>query len=140
MALRASCAWQTTTQKHGFSAERHMPAHPRRSTATPTRRRSSTRSWAQQVGLYKIFVYSKLLRTNQPSVHSPRPPALPTLVEYYCTIIRQYTTHLPTSRLHAIHHTVLVITISCKGQATGRSWAAHDNTLINTQSSGDLCD
>jgi len=59
---------------------------------------------------------SRLLRTNQPSLHSSRPPALPTLVQYYSTIIRQYTTPLPTSRLYAIHHTILVIPISCKGQ------------------------
>jgi len=60
---------------------------------------------------------SRLLRTNQPSFDSPRPPALPTLVQYYCTILGQYTTPLPTSRLYAIHHKILVIAISCKGQA-----------------------
>ena len=46
----------------------------------------------------------------------PRPRALPTLVQYYCTIIGQYTTPLPTSRVYAIHHTILVISISCKGE------------------------
>jgi len=46
----------------------------------------------------------------------PRPPALPTLLQYYCTFIGQYKTPLPTSCLYAIHHTVLVITISCEGQ------------------------
>ena len=49
----------------------------------------------------------------------PRPSALPSLVQYYCTIIRQYTTPLPTSRLYAEHHTILVITILCKGQLWG---------------------
>jgi len=33
----------------------------------------------------------RLLRMIQPSFHSPRPPALPTLVQYYCTSIAQYT-------------------------------------------------
>jgi len=47
---------------------------------------------------------------------APRPPARPTLVQYYCTMIGPYTTPLPTSRLYAIHHTILAITISCKGQ------------------------
>ena len=56
------------------------------------------------------------LCTNQPSVDSPRPPALRTLVQYYCTIIGQYTTPPLNSRLDAMHHTILVITISCKGQ------------------------
>jgi len=59
---------------------------------------------------------SRLLCTNQPSVHPSCPPALPTLVQYYCTTIGQYMTLLPTSRVYAIHHTILVITISCKGQ------------------------
>jgi len=59
---------------------------------------------------------SRLLCKKQPSIHSPRLPALPTLVQYYCTIIGQYTTPLPTSRVYALHHTILVITISCQGQ------------------------
>ena len=63
----------------------------------------------------------RLLRTNQSSFHVPRPPALPTLVQYYCTIIGQYTSSLSDSRLYAIHQTILAITISCKGQAAGRS-------------------
>jgi len=62
---------------------------------------------------------SRLLCTNRLSYHSPRPPALPTLVQYYCTTIGQYTTPLPTSRLYTIHHTRLVMTISCEGQ---RGW------------------
>jgi len=75
----------------------------------------------QPISLYKIFVTSRLLCTNQPSFRSRRPPALLTLVQYYCTILGQYTTSIPTSRLYAKHHTVLVITISCKGQKpTGR--------------------
>jgi len=44
-----------------------------------------------------------LLCTNQPCFHSPRPPALPTLMQYHCTIIGQYTTPLPTPRLYAMH-------------------------------------
>ena len=62
---------------------------------------------------------SRLLCKTQPSVHSPRLPALPTLVQYYCNIIGQYTPLLPTSRVYALHHTILVITISCKGQVGG---------------------
>jgi len=57
-----------------------------------------------------------LVCRNQPSFQSPGPPALPILVQYYCTINGQYTTPLPTSRVYALHHTILVITISCKGQ------------------------
>ena len=58
---------------------------------------------------------ARLLCTKQPSFHPRRPPALPTLVQYYCTV-GQYTTPHPDCCLSAIHHTILVITISCKGQ------------------------
>jgi len=49
---------------------------------------------------------SRLLCTNQPSFYSRRLPVLPNLVQYYCTIIGQYTTPLPTSHLYAIHHAI----------------------------------
>jgi len=62
---------------------------------------------------------SRLLCTNQLSFHAPRSAALPTLVQYYCTMIGRYKTPLPTSRLYTIHHTILAITISCKGQLSG---------------------
>ena len=64
-----------------------------------------------QFGLYKIFVNVEAAVHKSTILSFPRPPALPTLVQYYRTIIGQYTTPLPTSRLYAIHHTVLVITI-----------------------------
>ena len=60
-------------------------------------------------------------RINHP-FHPPGPPALPILVQYYCTIIGQYKTPFPTSCLYAIYHTILVIPISCKGQ--GPTFAA----------------
>jgi len=82
--------------------------------AQPRRRRRG------RVGHPFVFTrYSftpRLFCTNQPDLHPPRPPTMPTLVQYYCTIIGQYTTPLPTSRLYSIHHARLVITISCKGQ------------------------
>jgi len=54
-------------------------------------------------------------RINHPFI-PPRPPAWPTLVQYYCTIVTQHKTPFPTSRLYAMHHTILVTTISCNGQ------------------------
>jgi len=70
-------------------------------------------------------------RINHPFT-PPRPPALPTLVQYSCTIIGQYTTPLPTSRLYAIHHAILVIAISCEGQPlphhSSRPGAVHTDT------------
>jgi len=43
-------------------------------------------------------------------------PSFPALLQYYHTSITQYTTPLTTSRLYAIHHTILARTISCKGR------------------------
>ena len=53
--------------------------------------------------------------TNQSSVLSSGPPALPTLLQYYCTSIGQYTTPHPNPLVYAIHHTILAMAISCKG-------------------------
>jgi len=50
---------------------------------------------------------SRLMCTNQPSLHPPRPPALPTLVQNLCTNSGQYMTLLPSSRVYAIHHTII---------------------------------
>jgi len=48
----------------------------------------------------------------------PPPLAKPTLLQYHCTTIAQYTPPSPTPLLYAIHHTILVMGISCKGQST----------------------
>ena len=70
-----------------------------------------------RLGLYKIFFpceagvpESTILSSTPAHLHCP------TLVQYYCTIIGQYTTPPPNSRLYAIHHAILVIKITCKGQ------------------------
>jgi len=73
---------------------------------------------------------SGLMCTNQPSFNSPRPPALPTLVQYYCTTTGQYTPSPPTSRFHAIHHIILETTISCKGQPLTRSRKLQCTSLV----------
>jgi len=51
----------------------------------------------------------------------PPPPAKPTLLQYYCTTIEQYTRPPPTPPFYAIHHTILVMALSCKGQCTHRN-------------------
>ena len=80
------------------SLSRSIPAQPPRSSVLAFTRYSFT---------------SRLLCTNQPSFHSPGPPAFATMVQYYCTVIGQYTTPRPTSLLYDMHHTILVITILC---------------------------
>jgi len=45
---------------------------------------------------------SRLLSTNQSSVHCPLPPALPAVLQYYCTSIARYTT-LPTEPPFSCH-------------------------------------
>jgi len=59
---------------------------------------------------------SRLLCTNQSHRFIAPPPASAHTIGYHCTIITQYKIPFPTSRLYAIRHTILVITISCKGQ------------------------
>jgi len=64
---------------------------------------------------------SSRLCTSQSSFHSYSAPALPTMLQYSCMAIGQYTTPPSTSLWYAIHHTILAITISCKGQVPCRS-------------------
>jgi len=83
-----------------------------------------------QLGLYKTFVYFENVVRESTILSPPRPPALPTLVQYYyCTIIGQYTTPLPISRLYAIHNTILVITIACKGQSSTSTEAREQRSV-----------
>ena len=49
---------------------------------------------ALEVCLYKILFTSRLLCTNQSSFDCPLPPALPAVLQYYCTSIAQYATTL----------------------------------------------
>jgi len=58
---------------------------------------------------------------NQSSLYDPRPVALPTLLQYYYATFAQYMTPPPTFTLYAIYHTILVMTISCKGKV-GDQW------------------
>jgi len=92
--------------------------------------------WALLSGVGRVLVFTKysfswrLLCTNQPPFYSPRPPALPTLVQYHCTAVGEYTTPPPNSRVYAIHHTRLVITISCKGQDVSSLCSAAQNGVV----------
>ena len=75
------------------------------------------------IHLYKIFVYFKAFVDSE-SLSCPYPAALPTLWQYYCTTIAQYTIRPPTPLLCAIHHAKLILAISCKSRSDGRP----DNT------------
>jgi len=88
---------------------------------TSTHALRADRHWGVSLAFTRYYFTSRLLWTIQPSFHSPRPPALATLVEYYRTTIGQYTTPPPPSRVYAIHHTIFVTTISCKGQGSARA-------------------
>jgi len=67
-------------------------------------------------GLHKILFYFEAFVHESIILSLPLPPALPALLQYYHTYIAQYTTPPTTSRLYAMHHTILVIEISSKGQ------------------------
>jgi len=78
-----------------------------------------------QTGAYKLHSHLAFTRycstssrvcTNQSPFHSSGPPALRILLQYYCTAIGQHTTPHPTPFVYTIHHTILAMAISCKGQ------------------------
>jgi len=51
---------------------------------------------------------------NQSSLHWPRPFALPTLLQYYCTSFAQYKNPPPALPLYGVHYSLSAMTISCK--------------------------
>jgi len=80
--------------------------------------------WRLELGgdlVFTRYSHFEALCTNQPSLYSLRPPALTTLLQYYCTTIGQYTSPFPNPLLYSIHRTILVVRISCKGQFV--TWA-----------------
>ena len=65
------------------------------------------------------------------------PTCIVYLWQYYCTTIAQYTPPPPTPPFYAIHHTILVMAISCKGQrlfASRRLWRRGANYRLPTSS------
>jgi len=74
-------------------------------------------------------VTSSRVCTNQSSFHASGPPGLPTLLQYDCTAIGHCTTPHLTRLVYAIHHTILAMEISCKGQVRSCvavwGWWAH---------------
>ena len=70
-------------------------------------------------GLYKILFYFKALLWELIILLLPLPPAKPTLLQYYCTTIAQYTTPPVTSRVYAIYHAILGMATSCEGRPRG---------------------
>ena len=75
---------------------------------------------ASTIGLYKIFVHFKAFLHESIITFIPPPTCnahtIAILLHDYCAIYKP----LPTSRLHAMHHTLLVMAISCKGQIYNR--------------------
>ena len=47
---------------------------------------------------------------------APSPPAKSIFLQFYCTTVAQYTPPPPTPPFYGIHHSILVMAISCKGQ------------------------
>jgi len=59
---------------------------------------------------------SRLFCGSQSSLYCPPPPpATPTILQYYCTPIAQYTTPHPSPLVYTIHHTTLAMAVSCEG-------------------------
>jgi len=81
------------------------------------------------------YCFTRLLCTNQSSVYCPLPSALPALLQYYCTSSTQHTTPPRPPFVYAIHHTILVMAISCEGQFIyyeQTSWYAPSPPLLGS--------
>ena len=86
-------------------------------------------SWQSPVSLYKIvfhfeaFVHESIILLNPPPICTARTIAM--LLHVHCAIYDAP----PTLLVYAIHHTILAMAISCKGQSerlVGEAAAAED--------------
>jgi len=73
-------------------------------------------------GLYKILFHFKALVHELIILILPSRPASPTRLQYYCTTIAHIRPPPPPPLAYAMHHTILVGAISCKGQAVLGVW------------------
>ena len=86
-----------------------------------TGRWARTSGAAASLSLYKILCCCKAVLWESIIFALPPPTCKAYLtLQYYCTIIAHHTPPLPTPLLYAIHLTILVMAISCKGQGAGR--------------------
>jgi len=87
---------------------------------------------ALQVGLYKIFVYFELFVHESNLLSFLAPPCIPhtvaILLHNDCAVYDPPS----TSIMYAIQHTILVITISCKGQVAGLVGVSRYTLLLLT--------
>jgi len=68
------------------------------------------------LGLHKIlFHFNAVLWESIILLLPPATCKAYPIVLHYCTTITQYTPPLPTPPFYAIHHTILVMAISCEG-------------------------
>ena len=69
-----------------------------------------------QLSLHKILFHFKALLWESIISLLPLLTCKAYFLSYYCTTIAQYIPPTPTPSFYAIHHTILVMAISCKGQ------------------------
>jgi len=87
----------------------------------PTRCCGSGLARPLDLGLYKIFVHAIAFLHLSIIIVLPPPYALLTLSPHDCTTNAQDATPHLTPLVYAVHHTILGMTISCKGQARPQS-------------------
>jgi len=68
------------------------------------------------LSLYKILFYFKALLWESIILVLPPPTCKAYLIELLLQTIEQYTRPIEPTAFYAIHHTILVMAISCKGQ------------------------
>ena len=80
-------------------------------------RASPNPNLASLLSLYKRLFYFAAFMWKTIILLLTLPPELPALLRYYCMSIAQDTTPpRPPPPLYALHYTILVMAISCKGQ------------------------
>jgi len=82
---------------------------------------SNTVGYSPQSLQDTVSLQSFIMGANHPFL-APLPPARLTRFQYDCTNIARYPP-APTPPFFAIHHTMLVVAISCKGQYSPQSSA-----------------
>jgi len=107
----------------------------RRETCRPTSHSTPASRHVLLLSLYKILFHFKALLWESIILLCPHPPAKPTLLQYYCASIAQYTSPHRPPLWYVIHYTILVMAVSCKGQAVAQGLRASISTLAFTRCS-----
>jgi len=120
--VRAPVIYRGTQAEYGIhillaASQEYVNTYSTRRVRVPVCTRASSAPWGLAFTRYSFAL--RLLYTNQSSLYCLPPLALPIIVLYYCTTCAIYDPPRPPLA-YAIHHTILAMAISCKGQRGAR--------------------